>query len=144
MLCLQLIAVSWLNHFSALRNDGRRLASSVSTYFSTHLSTFPHNLIKEKVTELFQQTFSRDGSLDLASNKKTYLFTSEQPKQYNLWSCQRVCDAVLYLLDTILIRFGSKLYRQKVGIPTVTNCVPFGADLLLFLLLGRLHTASFC
>ena len=30
------------------------------------------------------------------------------------------------------IRFGSKLYRQIVGIPTSTNCAPLVADLLLF------------
>ena len=30
------------------------------------------------------------------------------------------------------IRFGSKLYRQIVGIPMGTNCVPLVADLFLF------------
>ena len=30
------------------------------------------------------------------------------------------------------IRFGSKLYRQIVGIPVGTNCVPLIADLFLF------------
>ena len=28
-----------------------------------------------------------------------------------------MCDALHYLLDNIFIRFGSKLYRQIVGIP---------------------------
>ena len=35
---------------------------------------------------------------------------------HNLWSCQKVCDALVYLLDNIFIRFGTKLYRQTVGI----------------------------
>ena len=30
------------------------------------------------------------------------------------------------------IRFGSKLYRQIVGIPMGTNCAPLVADLFLF------------
>ena len=30
------------------------------------------------------------------------------------------------------IRFGSKLYRQIVGISMGTNCAPFVADLFLF------------
>ena len=30
------------------------------------------------------------------------------------------------------IRFGSKLYRQIVGIPMGTNCEPLFADLFLF------------
>ena len=41
-------------------------------------------------------------------------------------------DALIYLLDNICITFGSKLYRQNVGIPMGTNCVPLVADLFLF------------
>ena len=33
-------------------------------------------------------------------------------------------DALIFLLDNIFIRFGSKLYRQNVGIPMGTNCAP--------------------
>ena len=56
-----------------------------------------------------------------------------QPIQlYKLWSCQKMCDALHYLLDNIFIRFGSKLYRQIVGIPMGTSCAPFVADLILF------------
>ena len=42
-----------------------------------------------------------------------------------------MCDALIYLLDTIYIRFGTKLYRQIVGIPMGINCAPLVADLLL-------------
>ena len=40
-----------------------------------------------------------------------------------------MCDALHYLLDNIFIRFGSKLYRQNVGISLGTNCAPLVADL---------------
>ena len=43
-----------------------------------------------------------------------------------------MCDALHYLLDNISIIFGSKLYRQMVGIPMGTNCAPLVADLFLF------------
>ena len=43
-----------------------------------------------------------------------------------------MCDALHYLLDNIFIRFGSKLYRQMVGIPMGTKCAPLVADLFLF------------
>ena len=43
-----------------------------------------------------------------------------------------MCDALHYLLDNKFIRFGSKLYRQIVGIPMGTNCAPLVADLFLF------------
>ena len=105
----------------------------MSTYdFSTLYTTLPHNLIKEKLTEIIEQTFYREGSLYLACNDKNAFFTSEQPKRYKLWSCQKMCDALHYLLDNIFIRFGSKLYRQTVGIPIGTNCAPLVADLFLF------------
>ena len=58
--------------------------------------------------------------------------TSEQPKRFKLWSCQKVCDALHYLLNNIFIRFGSKLYRQFVGIPMGTNCAPLVTNLFLF------------
>ena len=53
-------------------------------------------------------------------------------KKYHAWSCQNVCDALTFLLDNIFIRFGTKLYRQVVGIPMGTNCAPLVADLFLF------------
>ena len=53
-------------------------------------------------------------------------------KKYHAWSCQNVCDALTFLLDNILIQFGSKLYGQVVGIPMGTNCAPLAADLFLF------------
>ena len=43
-----------------------------------------------------------------------------------------VCEALIFLLDNIYIRFGTKLYRQIVGIPMGTNCSPLVADLFLF------------
>ena len=43
-----------------------------------------------------------------------------------------VCEALTFLLDNIYIRFGSKLYRQIVGIPMGTSCAPLVADLFLF------------
>ena len=43
-----------------------------------------------------------------------------------------MCEALTFLLDNIYIRFGSKLYKQIVGTPMGTNCVPLVADLFLF------------
>ena len=130
------------NLFWSIKNSGEILnklksrgfqASGLSTYdFSTLYTTLPHNLIKDKLTELIEQTFNREGSLYLACNDKNAIFTSEQPKRYKLWSCQKMCDALHYLLDNIFIRFGSKLYRQIVGFPMGTNCAPLVADLFLF------------
>ena len=72
------------NLFWSIKNSGEILnklksrgflASCLSTYdFSTLYTTLPHNLIKEKLTELIEQTFNREGSLYLACNDKNAFF----------------------------------------------------------------------
>ena len=96
----------------------------MSTYdFSTLYTTLPHNLIKDKLIDLIERTFQREGSPYLACTDRNAFFTSEKPKKYHAWSCQNVCDALTFLLD---------IYRQVVGIPIGTNCAPLVADLFLF------------
>ena len=51
---------------------------------------------------------------------------------YTLWSCQKVCKALTFLLDDNYIRYGTKVYRHIVGIPMGTNCAPLVSDLFLF------------
>ena len=41
-------------------------------------------------------------------------------------------EPLTFLLDNIYIRFGTKLYRQIIGIPTGTNSAFLVADLFLF------------
>ena len=130
------------NLFWSIKNSGEVLnklksrgfrATSLSTYdFSTLYTTLPHNLIKEKLINLIEWTFKKEGSPYIACNERQAFFTSEDTKRYKLWFCQNVCEALIYLLDNIYIRFGAKLYRKIVGIPMGTNCAPLVADLFLF------------
>ena len=53
-------------------------------------------------------------------------------KRYIFWSCQNVCEALIYLLDNIYIRFGTKLYRRIIVTLMGFNCAPLVADLFLF------------
>ena len=48
------------------------------------------------------------------------------------YGLSRTCVKPSQILDNIYIRFGTKLYRQIVGIPMGTNCAPLVADLYLF------------
>ena len=43
-----------------------------------------------------------------------------------------VCEALIFLLDNIYIRYGTKLHRQIVGIPMGTNVANIVADLFVF------------
>ena len=100
--------------------------------FSTLYTTLPHHFIKDKLIDLINRTFIRENTQYLACNEECAFFTSDVYNNHNLWSCQKVCDALVYLLDNIFIRFGTKLYRQTIGIPMGTNCAPLVADLFLF------------
>ena len=54
------------------------LAPSLSTYdFSTLYTSLLHYLIKEKLMELTEQTFNREGSLYLACNEKNAFCNSD-------------------------------------------------------------------
>ena len=82
--------------------------------------------------DLIERIFQREDSLHIACNDRNAFFTYDAVRNYNLWSCQKVCEALTFLLDKIDIRFGSKFYRQIVGMPLGTNCAPLVADLFLF------------
>ena len=82
--------------------------------------------------DLIERFFQREGSLYIAYNNRTAFFTSDAVRNYNLWSCQKICEALTFLSDNIYIRIGSKLYRQIVGIHMGTNCAPLVADLFWF------------
>ena len=111
-----------------------RLLNCLHMIFSTLYTTLPHHLIKDKLIDLTNRTFIRENTQYSACNEECAFFTYDVYNNHNLWSCQKVCDALVYLLDNIFIRFGTKLYRQTIGIPLGTNCAPLVADLFLFLL----------
>ena len=118
-----------LNKFKSKNFQGSKL----STYdFSTLYTTLPHHLIKDKLIDLIYRTFIRENTEYLACNEECAFFTSDVYNNRNLWSCQKVCDALVYLLDNIFIRFGTKLYRQTIAIPMGTNCAPLVADFFFF------------
>ena len=59
-------------------------ATSLSTYdFSTLYTTLPQNLIKDKLFDLIERAYQREGSPYLACNDRNAFFTSEKPKKYH-------------------------------------------------------------
>ena len=78
-------------------------ASKLSTYdFSTLYTTLPHHLIKDKLIDLINRTFIRENTQYLACNEECAFFTSDVYNNHNLWSCQKICHALVYLLDILL------------------------------------------
>ena len=51
--------------------------TGLSSYdFSTHYTTLPHNLIKDKFIDLIERPLNREGSPYLACNDRNAFFTS--------------------------------------------------------------------
>ena len=68
--------------------------------------------------------FQKEGSLYISCNG----MLSSPPMQ----SCQKVCEALTFLLDNIYIRYDSRLYRQIADILMGIRCASLVNDLLLF------------
>ena len=64
--------------------------------------------------DLIERSFRREGSLNIACNDRHTFFTSDAVRNYNLWFCQKVCEALTFLLDNIYIRFGSYIGGPSV------------------------------
>ena len=92
--CEKVYERSGKNLFWSIKNSGEVLnklksrgfrATSLSTYdFSILYTTLPHNLIKEKLLNLIEWTFKREGSPYIACNERQAFFTSEDTKRYKL------------------------------------------------------------
>ena len=80
--------------------------------------------------DLIERIAQRECFLYIACNNGNAFFTSKAVRNYHLWSCQKVCEALTFLLDNIYIRVGSKLYGHIVG----THCAPHVADLFCSLM----------
>ena len=78
--CEKVYERSRKNLFWSIKNSGEILdklkardfnATSMSTYdFSTLYTTLPHNLTKDKLIDLIERTFQREGSAYLACNDR--------------------------------------------------------------------------
>ena len=64
------------------------------------LTTLPHNLIRNQLVDLIENTFRREEVLYLACNEECAFCASEEHKKYD---CQKVTDALIYLLYNIYI-----------------------------------------
>ena len=81
------------NFFWSIKNSGEikqeilmQPVCLLMIYFSTLYTTLSHNLIKDKLIDLIEITFQREGSPDLACNNRNTFFTSGKPKKYHAWS----------------------------------------------------------
>ena len=122
------------NLFKVYKNSGEILyilkardfnATSFSKYhFSTLYTTSPLNLIKDKLIDIIE------GSPYLECNARNAFFYCRN------MSCivvSKFMSCSHCFVGQYFIQFGTKFYRQVVGILVDTSCAPLVADLFLFL-----------
>ena len=68
----------------------------------------------------------------IACNTERAFFTDESYDKYTNWTCEQVCDSLVFLLDNIFVNYADSIYQQVIGIPMGTNCAPLIADLFLY------------
>ena len=52
--------------------------------------------------DLIERIFHREGTLYIACNDRHAFFNSDTVKNYYLWSGQKVCETLTFLLDLVL------------------------------------------
>ena len=90
----------------------------MSTYdFSTLYTTLPHHLIKDKLIDLINQTFTWEKTQYLASNEECAFFTPDVYNNYNLWS------VISLFISWIKILLDLKRYfiGKREGVASVRN-----------------------
>ena len=105
--CEKVYERSGKTHFWSIKNSCEVLnklksrgfrASSLSPYdVSTLYASLSHNLIRDKLIDLIERIFQREGSLYIACNDRSAFVTSDAVRNYTLWSCQKVCESLTFL-----------------------------------------------
>ena len=90
--------------------------------FSALYATLPYNLIKDKLIDLIERTFNREG----IEMQRIFLLRK------NLKKYQHGLVEMYVMRLPFCSGLRTKLYRQEVGIPMGTNCAPLVANLFLF------------
>ena len=85
----------------------------LNIFLSTHYTSLPHNLIKDKFIDLIERTFNREGSPYLACNVRNAFLLWKILKNI-IHGLVKMCDALTFYWTTFFIRFCTKLYRQVV------------------------------
>ena len=49
-----------------------------------------------------------------------------------MYTADKICKMIEFLIDSILVQFGGRLFHQAIGIPMGTNCALLLADLSLY------------
>ena len=85
----------------------------MSTYdFSTLYTILPHNLIKDKLVDLIERTFHREGSLYIACYDRNAFFTSDVIEAFN--SISRYLNDLLNMDNNFFDSMVNRIYPSEL------------------------------
>ena len=95
----------------------------------------PHDMLKSSIRTLVREAYKVRGAKYLVIDRLNRAHWSEVPS--SVTTCMNVDKGKLinwmeYLIDSVYIKVGNKVYRQTVGIPMGRDCAPQLANLFLF------------
>ena len=114
-----------INYFSTARHFD-------SYDFSTLYTSIPHVALKEALETLVRDAYRVRDSVFIVADKSVNAYWSNVPSSSS--SKQNISKEVLvtyveYLIDNSYVSIGKRTYRQCIGIPIGTDCVPLVANL---------------
>ena len=121
-----------VNNMWILKNSTNLLSSlshlGVHRATSIQKSSIPHDLLKSRMNSIINNAFkynngaTRYTHIKVGRNKS--YFTSNLSSGDNKYTTNDICKMTEFLVDNIYVIFGGQLFRQMIGIPMGTNCVP--------------------
>ena len=115
-----------------------RTSTSVQTFeLSTLYTSIPHDLFKSRISNLEHNAFrKKDGSVRYThikvTREKGYFTHDINGGGDGMYTADNICKMIEFLIDSIFMQVGGRLFRQMIGIPIGTNCSPLVADLFLY------------
>ena len=136
---------SGINTFWVIQNNGpvvktinninkRKSAKHISTFdFSTLYTKIPHDKLIYVLNKIVEFSFSGGTRNRICvANGMAYWVKGNSKMKGNMYSLNRIKDAIKFLLSNCYFLVGSQIFRQKIGIPMGSDPAPFFANLFLF------------
>ena len=104
-----------------------RTATPVQTFhFSALYASIPHNLLKSRISNLVHNAFrKKDGSVRFThinvTREKGYSTYDMNGGGDDMYTADKICKMIEFLIDNIFEQFGGRLFCQMIGIPVETN-----------------------
>jgi hypothetical protein len=102
--------------------------NSIETFdFSTLYTTIPHSKLRNKLRELVQLCFikkngQRRYTHTFARKGQILFYKNNHSDSTKMFSETDIINMLEFLIDSIFVIFGGRIFQQTIGIPMGTNC----------------------